>query len=63
MIKFINFLRFYRVEDQEPRFGNLLIKPDHEVEQFRQRIIERVQTVINIIYLSITNYFICYILI
>jgi hypothetical protein len=37
----------HRFDDVESKFGNLVIKSDVEVENFRQRIYNKVKTVSN----------------
>lgn len=52
----LKFYFFNRMEQPQARFGNLVIKSDTEVENFRQRIYNKVPTVRNYISFETTRF-------
>ncbi len=52
----LKFYFFNRMEQPQAKFGNLVIKSDTEVENFRQRIYNKVSTVRNYISFETTRF-------
>ena len=45
---------YFSIEEQQSRFGPIIIKPDAEVEAFRERIYQKIPSVI---YLNTIEFF------